>query len=141
MIKIKNKIGKPTNLYRLALQFMEGDADGWQTEHVDIPEAEIESQEVKDLISTIQKMIKLDSKGRGGMDSSGELIRHYKKAGISEQDLCKFFELYLDKDETIAPSKYVIEYPTESEGYYYSTYTIVVTYFDSEGNEFETEII
>lgn len=134
-MKIGKKIGRPKNIYRVAVEFMWNDADGWRTETVDVPEAQVEDKEFKDFLSDLEKMMELDRKGRGGIDNSDELHEHYRSVGV---DIKKYFDVYYEDDDEDIEQKYHLSYPTDGDsGFFYSVYSINITYFDDNGDEFE----
>jgi len=112
-IKILDEVIKtpPKSCYQIDIEFMWGDADGYKTKTLFIPEEEIYLKETVDFITDTHKLVQLDRKGRGGYDNSDELRTHYlKKIGV---DIAKHFDFYfeedLDADFTAEPPKIWIE--------------------------------
>ena len=140
----------PKNIFKLTIEFMEGDADGTQYRDIKI-DSELYStdegyrNEVHLLIESLDEAVALDRKGRGGYDDIEDMIRdHYHG--------CKFIHFLENADMW---NEYIEEFgitcteysslmfyiPSEGDcGYYTSFKNYKLTYFNPIGIEFQVKI-
>jgi hypothetical protein len=139
----------PKNIFKLTIEFMEGDADGKQFRDILI-DSELYTtdegyrNEVHLLIEALDEVIALDGKGRGGYDEIEDMIRdHYHG--------CKFLhflegecwdEYAKEFDITCTEYSSLMFYiPSDGySGYYTSFRNYKLTYFNPIGLEFQVKI-
>lgn len=141
----------PKNIFKLSIEFMEGDADGTQFRDIKIDSElyntnEEYRNEVHCLIEALDEVIALDREGRGGYDDLEDMINdHYYECNI-----LRFLE-YDDIESWVEPLLRPV-YPTEitplmfsipSDGYsgYYTSFQgYKLTYYNPIGLEFHVNI-
>ena len=139
----------PKNIFKLTIEFMEGDADGTQYRDIKI-DSELYNtdedfrNEVHLLIEALDEAIAIDRKGRGGYDEIEEMIRdHYhgcKFLHFLEGDM---WEEYAKEEDTTCTeySSLMFYIPSESDsGFYTSFRGYKLTYFNPIGIEFQVNI-
>ena len=142
---ILNPLEKPKSIYRVHCNFMFGDADGFETISVDIPEQD------KDIAITILQIaldcIYLNRYGCGGFDDPKELVKHYNVKDFATYFTnCDGSHLLdewnnIEEDLNESLSEYIISIPTDSNHFYGSFQQAYVTYFDHNGIEYEVNNI
>lgn len=110
-IIIKNKINRPTSIYRLILKYMHGDGDAYTS-------GEFDFTDMDELTQAIVVLTDLyDS------HNSEKYAQILEKKGLKWDDWCDYFE----EDATC-------------QGYTAPITNVSVNYFDENGNEYTTEI-
>jgi hypothetical protein len=140
----------PKNIFKLTIEFMEGDADGTQYRDIKI-DSELYStdedycNEVHLLIEALDEVIALDRKGRGGYDDIEDMIRdhyhgckflHFLECGNSWNDYASEEEISVTEYSSL-----MFYIPSEGDsGFYTSFRNYKITYFNPIGIEFQVSI-
>jgi len=144
---------KTTNTFVILLTFMENDADDFTTEKFEIPEDKLSDPEYKreleKFIMHINECVRMDSEGRGGIDSAQELYDRYKVVENWSKYCANIYEDHYDPDDEDAELENSENYdenwgyhiPTDTFGSFYNSYyDCKVIYYDQNGDEFPVEI-
>lgn len=165
VIKDKSK-SQLRSCFKIEVGFMFGDADGEETIEFIFTTDQYKDPEFRtlthDFIKSIQDCIRLDSRGRGGFDSSDEAIRwyalgensYYVKKGykpvyqwgrfcedidnVYNEELAEQLNSCFPIYEEYNFFSYSI--PTYADGWYGSYDYINVWYYDAEGYKYSVEI-
>lgn len=154
--RVKNQL---RNCYKIEVDFMFGDGDGNEVLTFRFSKEQYEDPYFKELthdfIKSILSCIEYDSKGRGGFDTSSEVISYYafgndwREKRTPPYQWGRFCEDYtsgyeddyeeeLEYNWTTGPFSYWI--PTYSEGWFGSYNYISIWYYDEEGYKHAVEI-
>lgn len=148
-----SKKEKTTNTFVILLKFMENDADDFTTTRFEIPEKKLSDPDYKNqvekFITHINECIRMDSKGRGGIDDIKELYLRYNRVENWSKYCINVYEDYyvpgdddakLEEDDNYDENwGYYI--PTDTYGSFYNSYKdCQIIYYDHNGDEFPVEI-
>lgn len=149
----EEKKNKKTNLFEFRFTFMENDADDFTTEVVSIPEEKLEDPtykaELEKFITHINECMRMDSSGRGGIDSIEEFYNRYNKVEGWSSYCANIYEDYYDSsdpDAVLEPEENYNEewgyyIPTDTYGTFYNSYyEAKMVYFDNNGDEYPVSI-
>jgi hypothetical protein len=149
----QQKKPKTTNTFVIRLKFMENDADNFTTVGFDIPEEKLSdpeyNQEVEKFITHINECIRMDSSGRGGIDSGKDLHRRYDKVENWSKYCANVYEDYYVpgepdaqlEDEDNYDENWGYHIPTDTYGSFYNSYyDCTIVYFDNNGDEFPVSV-
>jgi len=162
IIKEAEKKPKIVNCYDVAIEFMEGDADGTEYHTIRFKESLLENKEFKkeleDFLICVNACIEKDNRGRGGFEDPSDLIKEYKEIKnwakycadaldniedeYDEEDYQD--EFGLTKEDLFLKNEFrqmFLHYvPSYSEGWYDSYRKLHINYYDSNGDKFPVEI-
>ncbi len=149
-LEVQNAVSEtaPKIKYIIRVEFMEGDADGVRFKDIAIPSQQYlldsgYTAEVNNLLSALDDVITLDSKGRGGYECLSEMINeHYSGSAILAFVKLQDYDLEeLNEDQaalTLFP-ELMFDIPF-AHGWYTSFKNYTVTYFNPIGIEFNVSV-
>lgn len=167
-IKQAEKVSKPTNVFEIEIEFMEGDADGKQFHNIMIDKPLMNdpnfSKEMEDFLMCITECVKKDRKGRCGFQEASELISEYcsiknwakycldvlenlDEVGLDEDSEDDDFieELNISKSSAFREDSIIQKFqfymPSNSDGWYTSFRKLNVYYYDLIGDKCPVEVI
>lgn len=149
----QNKKAKTTNTFVILLKFMENDADDFKTERFEIPEEKLSDPayklEVEKFIIHLNECVRMDSRGRRGIDSAEDLYDRYNVVENWSKYCANIYEDHyvpgdddakLEEDDNY-DENWGYHIPTDTYGSFYNSYKdCKIVYFDNNGDEFPVEI-
>jgi hypothetical protein len=121
---------------------MQNDADGWDTEEFVFEEKKMNNPFFVDILELfldhVIACVEQDSHGRGGFDSTRDLIEEYKD--IKNWTYFCNVDDELDHDDELPfnlGGEFTYQVPRYQEGWFDSYYGYSIVYYDSDGDTYE----
>lgn len=134
IVDFSKKEIKKMNQFEVVIDFMEGDADGYEDLKFNFEENLSTDKkfmdDFKEFWICTNECIELDGKGRGGLESLKDLYNHY--SGIEN------WSKFVGDSEFESFFKYVI--PTCNYGMFHSYESVLIFYYDKNGDKFPVKV-
>jgi hypothetical protein len=158
-IDFSSKENKPQEEYEIVLDFMEGDADGYEAIHFKFGKGRLEEpefmKELEEFLVCVNECIRKDSRGRGGFEDYSELISEYAHINnwskfcheafydVDDEELLEDYEWTQEEVDNyrdgIRPFfSYMV--PTYSDGWFDSYEDIEIYFYDANGDRFPVTV-
>jgi len=158
-VDFSTKEAKPQEEYEIVLDFMEGDADGYEQIHFKFGKERLEEpefmKELEEFLVCVNECIRQDSRGRGGFESYHDLICEYSDIknwskfcheafeDVEDEDLIEEYEWTQEEvDNRKAGLSPFFSYmvPSYSQGWFDSYQNAEIYYYDKNGDRFPVTI-